>query len=250
MNPLDGLPLLADREPPEVLVHDEPEACPYIQGQTSRLPLRLPLRALATSEVDDRLAAGDRRHGALLYRPACPACDACEAIRIDVDAFTPSRSQKRALARGRRELRVEVGLPVADDERVALYERHKNLRDLRGADGAVMTLKGYQRFLVDSCCDVFEMRYLLDGRLVGVAVVDVGEHSLSAVYCYFDPELPKLSIGTYSILEQVELCRRRGRRWLYLGLFIGDNAHMRYKARFLPHERRVGGAWRRYERGG
>lgn len=246
MNPLDGLPLLVDHEPPEVLVHDEHEACPYIDGETSRLPLRLPLRALLPLEVDERLASGDRRHGALLYRPTCPACDACEAIRIDVDAFAPSKSQKRALTRGRRELTVDVGPPVADDERVALYERHKDLRGLRGRESAAMTLKGYQRFLVDSCCDVLEMRYRLEGRLVGVAVVDRGADAMSAVYCYFDPELKKLSIGTYSILEQVELCRREHRRWLYLGLFIGDNAHMRYKARFVPHERRVAGAWQRF----
>jgi arginine-tRNA-protein transferase len=100
-----------------------------------------------------------------------------------------------------------------------------------------------------TCCDSFEMRYRVGGRLVGIALVDRGAQALSAVYCYYDPEHERLGIGTYSILKQIELCRAYGLSHVYLGLFIDDCDRMRYKARFLPHERLVGGRWRRFERG-
>ena len=51
----------------------------------------------------------------------------------------------------------------------------------------------------------------------------------------------------FSILKQIELCRRMNIRYLYLGLFIADNRHMSYKARFRPHERLVAGTWTRFE---
>ena len=60
--------------------------------------------------------------------------------------------------------------------------------------------------------------------------------------------LPKLSLGTYSILKQLELAKRWGMRHLYLGLYIEANEHMAYKARFLPHDRLVRGEWRKFER--
>jgi arginyl-tRNA--protein-N-Asp/Glu arginylyltransferase len=69
---------------------------------------------------------------------------------------------------------------------------------------------------------------------------------VSAVYCYWDPELKSFSPGVYSVLKQLELCRAWGARHLYLGLYIAENAYMKYKADFRPHERLVGGRWQRF----
>ncbi len=248
MNRLEPVPLLADRRPAELLVHDEAEPCPYLPGRVARMPLRLPVRALTHDELDARLAAGDRRHGALFYRPSCDGCDACQAIRIDVTEWTHGRSHRRALRRGDSVLDVSIGPPVVDVARVALYDKHRFGRGLARDDARPMDSSSYQRFLVDRFCDAFEIRYHLDGRLVGVAVTDRGADSLSAVYCYYDPEVRDVGIGTYSILKQIDVARERGLRYLYLGLYIEDCEQMVYKARFLPHERRIHGRWRSFAR--
>ena len=233
--------------PPELLVHDATSNCPYLAGRIARLPLRLPCRPLRRPELDERLAAGDRRQGFVLYRTACPECRACEPIRIDVEGFAPSRSLRRVTRRGDALLTVSLGRPTAEPQRVALYNRHKRRRGL--LDGhPPMDLDGYRDFLVSTCCDTFEMRYRHAGRLVGVAIVDRGERSLSAVYCYYDPDQAALSIGTYSILKQLQLCRRLGARYLYLGLHVADCRAMTYKARFRPHERLLDGRWCRFDR--
>lgn len=247
MDPLHTLPRLLDRVPAEVVVHAEAEPCPYLEGRTARMPLRLPIRRLQPSELDTRLAAGDRRHGALLYRPSCPECRACEAIRLDVGAFEMRARHRRALRKGDRALEVEIGPPLADEARVALFEKHKRLRGL-SSSGRAMTQVTYQRFLVDRLCASFELRYFLEGELVGVAVTDRGEESLSAVYCFYDPEHSNLGIGTYSVLKQIELAQAWGLRHVYLGLYIAENEHMAYKASYLPHERLIDGEWRLFER--
>ena len=245
MDPRD-LPVLDDREPPELLVHDGIEECSYLEGRKARMPLRLPTRVLRPEEVDARFERGDRRHGAFLYRPSCPGCSACEAIRIDVERFTFGRTQRRILRRGDKLVRTSFATPEATPERIALYNKHKNGRELWSKSEQPIDLLRYHRFLVDRCCQAFELQYRIDGALVGVAITDRGASALSAVYCYYDPAHAKLSLGTYSILKQIELCRRWGLRHLYLGLYVDGNAQMAYKARFFPHERRIDGAWREF----
>ncbi len=240
------IPLLPG-EPPELVVFDELTRCPYLAEQTARMPLRLPLRELTRDELETRLDAGDRRQGMVLYRTDCPACRACEPIRIDVSRFTPSRSERRVKRFAERKLRSEIGPPMNDARRVELYNLHRLGRGLAD-DPTPIDTRSYQEFLVASCCESFEIRYYLEDELVGVAVTDRGEDSLSAVYCYYDPKYAPLGIGTYSILAQIELCHRWNLHWLYLGLYIAESQRMRYKARFFPHERLLDGRWIRFER--
>jgi len=229
-------------QPPELVVHDLPSTCPYLPDRPARMPLRLPARSLRADELDQRLAAGDRRQGVVLYRTECPDCLACIPLRIRVQKFEPSRTHRRILRRGNSTLTLEIGPPTLDDRRVKLYNRHKILRGL-GDENGLIDRDGYLAFLVETCCDSFEMRFLRNGELVGVAIVDRGSTSLSAMYCYYEPELGQLSIGTYAILKQLELCRSRDMRYLYLGLYVEGSPTMAYKARFFPHQQRRDGRW-------
>ena len=89
-----------------------------------------------------------------------------------------------------------------------------------------------------------ELEYRLDGRLVGVAIADRAGESLSAVYCFYDPSVPHLSIGTYSIMKQIQICQESKLEFLYLGLYVGECGAMAYKVTYTPHERLVQGVWR------
>ncbi|WP_231511136.1 arginyltransferase [Chondromyces apiculatus] len=233
--------------PPELVVHDEVGACPYLSEQVARTPLRVPIRSLTPAEFERRLDEGNRRQGRLLYRTECPSCVACEPIRLLVDEFVPGRTQRRVQRRGAEVFSVEMGAPTLSRERLALYNRHKRGRNLMRDDG-VLGADGYHAFLVDTCCQTFEIRYRIEGRLAGLAVVDRGERSLSAVYTYFDPALEHLSPGVFSILTQIDLCRSWGLSYLYLGLYVAECPRMVYKSAYLPHERRIDGHWTRFDR--
>ena len=234
--------------PPEIVVRDEEDACAYLPGRRARQPLRQPIRPLTGAEFDVRLAAGDRRAGTLLYNQACPACAACEALRVDVRAFSPSRSQRRARAKGDAAVRVELGPIEVDDARIALYRAHESGRGLAPDGRPPIDQEGYESCFALTCVEGFEVRYLVDGRLAAVAITDRGARSLSAVYTFWDPAYASLSLGTYSILTQIALAAREGLDWVYLGLAIAENHSMAYKLAFMPHERLIDGAWRRFSR--
>ena len=101
----------------------------------------------------------------------------------------------------------------------------------------------FRRFLTApwSPTQFLELRH--DGRLLAVAVTDVCLNGLSAVYTFYDPTETARSLGTYAILQQVELARRRGMPWLYLGFWIDGHPKMDYKRRFRPLQIRKAGHW-------
>ena len=230
----------------DIVIIDEPEACPYLPNQIARMPLRMPLTKISPAETDSRLALGHRRTGEFIYQTSCPNCQACEPLRIDVSEFKLSKNLKRVLSRGDRKLQQRINEMRGDQERANLFNLHRQKRNLAKRDTDI-DLEEYIWGFVKSCFQSFEMTYWLDGRLVGVAICDMGLKSMSAVYTFYDPDLTGDSIGTYSILKQIQYCQQKKIRFLYLGYYVEDCSHMKYKSRFSPHSRLIDGQWVRFE---
>lgn len=222
----------------EILVYDGIEPCPYLEGQAARMPLRLQLRH-SSERFDRLLSEGDRRVGQMLYRPSCPTCSECVDVRIEVDSFRASRSQRRVWNKNR-DLRVEMGRASVDDLRLALFNRHKLER---GLGTNPLDREAYVGWLVRSCTDTRELSFFDGDRLIAVTVVDVGHETASAVYTYFDPDESARSLGTFAVLTGIEWARQQGFSHYYLGLYVRANAHLNYKAQFKPQQRLVSGRW-------
>ena len=225
---------------------DVEETCPYLPNRLAVLPFYLTDFRTEPEAFDQALEEGVRRSGIFIYHTNCPGCNACEPIRIPVQDFELRRRHRRVLKKAEGELRVEIGEPVIDRKRVELYNKHKVGRGL-GEPGSEVDLRSLKEFIGITCCDSREFRYYRGDDLVGVAIADIGREAMSAVYCYFDSELSDLGIGNFSVLKQIEACREWGIKYLYLGFYVAGNAHMKYKANYLPHERRIDGTWQRFE---
>ena len=223
-------------------IHDEPQPCPYLPDQQARMPLLWSPRPLSLVETDDFLAAGYRRSGQFLYHTQCPSCAACIPTRVPASQFTWSRSLKRVLQKCDATLRVRIQPPVIDDRRLQLINLHRSSRGL-GRTSEPLEQADYASFLVETCCDTQELSYWLNDQLIAVAIADVGQTAISAVYCFFDPAHSRLSLGTYSILKQLQWVQQSHRQFLYLGMYVEANPHLSYKARFLPQQRLVDGTW-------
>ena len=192
------------------------------------------------------LAAGFRRSGNLLYRPHCGQCQACVPVRIDCAAFTPSRSQRRCLARNA-DLRTRILPPDRTDERLALYQRYLSARH----PGGGMDDHGpidYDRFLLSDwarsrCLEVRGPGSDGHDSLLAVAVTDMSPNGLSAVYTYYDPDQPQRALGTFAILQQIQWVRDSGLPHLYLGYWIAGHGKMDYKRRFSGLQAFDGQQW-------
>ncbi|MFM8571132.1 MAG: arginyltransferase [Pirellula sp.] len=228
---------------PILTVIDNEHPCSYLPHRTARMPLIVPERLVTNDEFDRMLESGMRRSGRFAYYTACDGCQACEPVRIDVAKFRWTESWRRALNRGDRLLTMQIGRPEYSDERLKLFNLHRGQRDLSHGDGDYAAYD-YEGFLVDSCCEsTYELRFYREDALVAVSIIDVSSLSISAVYTYFDPAHSKLSLGTYSVLKQIQFAQDSELRWVYLGLYVEQNSHLNYKARFKPQERYIDSDW-------
>ena len=139
-----------------------------------------------------------------------------------------------------RKLRAGDGAPAVSRENIALLDRYLQRRFPQGKSTAE---EYYTGFFISAISRCFEIRYRLDDKLIGVAIVDGSEKWLNAVYFYFDPEEEKRSPGTMNILNMINFCTRHNIPLLYLGYCIEQIQSMRYKAAFKPHELLIKGNW-------
>lgn len=224
--------------------------CSYLEGLRARTLFVDPLVRLDTVTYQALVDQGFRRSGPHVYRPACGDCSRCVPVRVPVGVFQPDRSQRRNWRRNAPQMRL-VNTPAAfDPDQFALYRRYVASRHPEGGMADDPSAESYRRFLVDPWGG--ETRFLelrLGNRLAGVAVTDCLVRGLSAVYTFFEPELAGLGPGGFAVLAQIELARRLGLSYLYLGYWIGDCRKMTYKDHFRPIDAWDGQVWRRFERG-
>jgi leucyl-tRNA---protein transferase len=214
----------------------EPRPCSYLDNETAQLEYRVPM-LLDESKFSELLRRGWRRFGRYVFRPQCPACSKCRGIRIPLNSFRSTKSQRKALKRNQH-IEVTVGPPSVSDDHIDLYNAyHDDMTARRGWPRNRTSPSDYYESFIGGDFDFArEFQYREDGRLVGVSLVDVTDCGTSSVYFYHEPEWRNLNPGTYSILKEIEYSQSLGLEHLYLGYWIGQNVSMDYKARFGPHE--------------
>jgi len=190
------------------------------------------------------LANGYRRNGNCMYSMRCQSCKGCVPIRLNPETFIPNRNQKRVWKKNR-DVSVGVAPLTMSDENLALLDRF--LRH-RFPDGKSTAESYYSGFFITSITRCFEIRYRVDDKLLGVAVVDGSDQWLNAVYFYFDPDQARRSPGTLNILHLLNFCRSHRIRSLYLGYWIERVQSMQYKSAFRPHEILVNDRWQQVDR--
>ena len=224
-----------------------PQPCPYLAGRMER-KLFTALQGDQAEAMNDTLSKqGFRRSQNVLYRPSCADCCACLSARIRVDAFTPSRTQRKTQRRNAGLAR-EVTSAWATEEQFDLFRRYL---DSRHADGGMADM------------DVFEFAAMIEEtpvrtrvieyrdtsaksarKLRAVCLTDVLDDGLSLVYSFFDPDFATDSLGSYMILDHITLAQSANLPYVYLGYWVPGSPKMDYKARFSALEVYHDAKWR------
>jgi len=205
--------------------------CPYLPDRLARNEAYV-VDQLDPAQYEMLMGRGFRRSGRVVYRPRCRGCSACRPIRIPVEPFERSRSLRRVWSKNQ-DLEVSVGEPEPTPEKYVLYRDYLKARH----DGTMdRSFASFEAFLYDSPTGTLEFSYRLGDLLVGVSIADRCPTGLSSVYMYSDPALSVRSLGTYSVLWELDWCRRQRLDYYYLGYYVEGSLTMTYKARFRPNE--------------
>ncbi|PCJ32301.1 MAG: arginyltransferase [Gammaproteobacteria bacterium] len=220
---------------------DAPHDCSYIAGRQAQNIYPDPNKPMTNHLYSQLIAHGFRRSGDHSYRPNCGECQSCVPVRINTKKFKLSRSQRRCLSRNKTLSRTILPAEFKR-EHYDLYCRYLTARHVGGGMDNP-TIESYSHFLISDWSETRFIEFREEGKLISVAVTDIVENSLSALYTFFDPDFEARSLGTYSILQQINLAQELGLTWLYLGYWIEDCQKMKYKQNFSGLEGYIEQDW-------
>lgn len=168
-------------------------------------------------------------------------------MRIPIEEFRFNRSLRRTSCRNSDLTSTLIEKKKLTQEQGELFERYVNTRHKHGGMDT-MTPHAAEGFFFSRWSDSRLLELRQGDRLLAVAVTDILEDSLSAVYTFFDPDEEKRSLGTEAVMRQIDLGRSLGKKYVYLGYWVKGSEKMDYKKRFLPHDLLLpNGEWKRIE---
>jgi leucyl-tRNA---protein transferase len=231
-----------------------PSACPYLPGQQERKIFTHLVGKRAAALNDLLTQTGFRRSQTIAYRPACESCRACVSVRVLVDDFRPSASQRRA-NRANADLIGAFVAPKPTNEHYALFRSYLDNRHPHGGMADMSSLD-FAMMVEDTHIDTVLTEYRPlsaagDGQaspLLAVCLTDRLADGLSLVYSFYDPDVARRSLGSFVILDHIEKARRLGLPHVYLGYWVENSRKMGYKASYLPQERLGLHGWVRVDR--
>ena len=210
--------------------------CAYLPGRK----VRMRYKYVTHSNIEFNSAVierGWRRFGNYYFYPICNGCNECKSLRVDVDAFKPSKSQRKAINRNK-DTKIVVQKPTVTSEHIRLYNKYHSWKAQK--DGwrhrAITTREYYENFAEGAYDFGKEILYYHDDKLVGVDLIDVLEDGISAIYFFYDPDYAKLSLGVYSLIKQIEIAKILDKKWIYLGYWVDGCKAFKYKTNFKPLE--------------
>lgn len=232
-------------------------SCGYLPNKLAQSLIASPQHLIDANVYSGLIQQGFRRSGKFAYRPHCENCRECVPVRVTLQNFLHSRSQKRAYKQ-HQNLTITILNIAFYQEHYALYASYQNARhsDKTHSDknpnindtnqdqkAEKEDVKQYKNFLCQTNVDSILVEFRENKQLKMVSVIDIVRDGISAVYTFYDTNDSKTSYGTYNVLWQAEWAKQLNLPYLYLGYWIRDSQKMAYKQNFKPLEKLIDGEW-------
>ena len=204
--------------------------CTYLPEKKLRFAYAF-LTDLDGKEINFFLSTGWRKFGIYYFKPECGQCRDCIPIRVNVNDFLPSKSQRRTL---RKSSPIEVKFSDLNynEEIYEIYKNHSEIKFGKETDREDFITSFY-----NPSCPSLQSEYYLDGKLFAVGFLDITSEALSSIYFAYNTDFEDYSPGTLSIIKEIEFAKSLGLKYYYLGYYIKNNNSMSYKNRFFPNEK-------------
>ncbi|KAI9307120.1 arginine-tRNA-protein transferase [Cunninghamella echinulata] len=146
--------------------------------------------------------------------------------------------------------KIEMEPSSYTDEKFALYCKYQ--KEIHHDEPDELKPEQFKRFLVDTPLQLdsvigndgltfgsYHQKYILDDKLIAVAVLDILPYCVSSVYYMYDPDYSFLGLGNYSALREISLTQElymdsKELKYYYMGYYIHSCVKMKYKGKYHP----------------
>ncbi len=210
--------------------------CAYLADKRMRMEYKL-IKNCPEILNQKLIQRGWRRFGEYYSRPNCVECSDCQSLRIDATNYRFSKNAKRVI-RKNRDTKILVQKPSITIQHLNLYEKyHKHMEIKKGWKHYSLSANSYHELYACGAMKFGkEILYFINNRLVGVDLVDFLSDGISSIYFFYDPDYAHLSLGKFSMYQQIYIAQANKLPWVYLGYYVKDCSSLSYKADYKPYE--------------
>ena len=211
------------------------DKCSYIKDKEQTTHYKV-IENCSAQNCQDLIERGFRRFGKMYFRPICGDCKECQSIKIDVENFTFSKSQKRIIKKASH-IKSYVQTPTLSQAHLDLFTKyHLHMKDKKEWSYNETTAEHYYQSFVTGHNEFgYEVLYFDEDKLIGVDLIDILEDGISSIYFYYDPDYSQYSLGKLSLYNQIKFASRSNKKWIYLGYYVQDCPSLSYKSEYKPY---------------
>lgn len=188
-------------------------------------------------QLDKLLAQGWRHFGTHFYRYNLGFLHGdfrfVLPLRIRLADFKYSKSKRRVL-RKNQDLQTVIRPIILDNEKHALFERHKARFD-HGVPKSIFSFLDIDAANVP--CKALEFCVYDKDKLLAVSFLDIGKNSVSSIYAMFEPTVTKRSLGIYTMLLEIQYAIENNKTYYYQGYAYEGESFYDYKKQFNALEK-------------
>lgn len=211
------------------------DKCSYLDNKEQTTHYKI-INACSPYTTQELIERGYRRFGKMYFRPICADCNECQSIKIDVENYTFSKSEKRVIKKAK-DISVYIQTPSLTKYHLELFDKyHEFMSERKGWNFQETSADHYYNSFVSGHEEYGKEVLYFDGeQLIGVDLIDMLEDGISSIYFYYDPDYSHLSLGKLSLLRQIQFAQRSNKQWIYLGYYVEGCPSLDYKADYKPY---------------
>ena len=217
------------------------EPCPYLTKRDEKKIFLIMDDINKSNEYEHLIKSGFRRSHNILYNQVCADCNLCKSIRINVNNFKLSKSNKRVLNKNKN-LFIKKLSNNPSKEQFTLFKKYLEFKH-NDSEMNEMNFHDYCKMFDSKGINTKIYEYFYKGELVGCVISDFLEGSISMVYSFYSELFLKNSFGKYVILDHFRLAKDFDMDYVYLGYWVEGSSKMEYKNGFNSSEILIDNKW-------
>ena len=217
------------------------EPCPYLTNRDEKKIFLIMDDINKSNEYEHLIKSGFRRSHNILYNQVCADCNLCKSIRINVNNFKLSKSNKRVLNKNKN-LFIKKLSNNPSKEQFILFKKYLEFKH-NDSEMNEMNFHDYCKMFDSKGINTKIYEYFYEGELAGCVISDFLEGSISMVYSFYSEIFLKNSFGKYVILDHFRLAKDFDMDYVYLGYWVEGSTKMEYKNSFNSSEVLIDNKW-------